>query len=818
MKFRTIRIRNLGPFRDAALDLDAVAGPLVAITGANGAGKSTLLELLAGSLYRETPTRGSLVDLATARDGLVEVGVEHGARWTLRHAVDAVSGKGESFVEDESGAAVLADAKVRSFDAFAERALPPASVLYASTFAPQGSGGFLELKPADRKAVLLRVLGIEHLEQLAAVARERQRAASQGATILRARLEDEKRRGWNEGGTEGDVAAANANAERAADVVAAARRALADAETQAGDAAAVLRAHEEAAARAAGLRREAAEAERKRADLATRRANNAGLVARADEIRAAVVRAGELRTEIDDATARFETAKREFTAAEDEVVRASEDAQKVAAQHRAAIARAESRRAVVADAQTIRDAVAVLPKFEQQVATDAAALEQAEAGLRAVQGEALAGADERIDALREGLTSVVAAAREEDVRVSRAEVADIASDALLHDDQAVVRTAEHPARLAAAAKALDEARAGKRAADADLAAARRLADRLPELERAEAEVAEETADAERLAGELATAKLRVGQLIAGREPRQEAIGVAEKARDVLLAEWNALAPTVALAPKLDAAEARLAELDPQIADLDAQIARLTAEADAVDPGDRPPAPPDLDAARRAVAEADAAAKRAQEAAGAAQAALDAARASAGRAEQLAVELAAADADVADWTLLADSLGRDGLQAMEIDAAGPELTALVNDLLHTCVSTRWTVSIETQRLSADGKRTIEGCEVRVLDTERGRDASAETLSGGERVLVGEAVSLALSMLACRRTGAEGATLVRDETGAALDAANARAYVAMLRRAAGLVGASKVLFVSHSADVQELADARVCVAGGKIEVRP
>jgi ABC-type thiamine transport system ATPase subunit len=116
-----------------------------------------------------------------------------------------------------------------------------------------------------------------------------------------------------------------------------------------------------------------------------------------------------------------------------------------------------------------------------------------------------------------------------------------------------------------------------------------------------------------------------------------------------------------------------------------------------------------------------------------------------------------------------------------------------------------------RLAADGKRQLEGCDVMVLDTVGGREAEGSTFSGGERVMIGEALSLALSMLACRRAGLERPTLVRDESGAALDPENARVYVAMLRRAAELVGADKVLFVSHDPEVQALADAR-------IEVRP
>lgn len=77
---------------------------------------------------------------------------------------------------------------------------------------------------------------------------------------------------------------------------------------------------------------------------------------------------------------------------------------------------------------------------------------------------------------------------------------------------------------------------------------------------------------------------------------------------------------------------------------------------------------------------------------------------------------------------------------------------------------------------------------------------------------EADALALSMLACRRAGVERPTLVRDESGAALDPANSRHYVSMLRRAADLVGADRVLVVSHSPEVQELCDERIEVGHG------
>lgn len=167
----------------------------------------------------------------------------------------------------------------------------------------------------------------------------------------------------------------------------------------------------------------------------------------------------------------------------------------------------------------------------------------------------------------------------------------------------------------------------------------------------------------------------------------------------------------------------------------------------------------------------------------------------------------------DWTLLGRCLGRDGLQAALIDAAGPQLTEIANDLLHRCVGPRFSVSFETTRLDAKGKRVLEDFDVRVFDADVGKWKLAKRLSGGELALVSLAVSLALTQLACQRQGTRGATLVRDESGAALDSEKAPQYVAMLRLAAEAIGADRVLLVSHVPAVVELCDARLEMSNGE-----
>jgi ABC-type lipoprotein export system ATPase subunit len=57
-----------------------------------------------------------------------------------------------------------------------------------------------------------------------------------------------------------------------------------------------------------------------------------------------------------------------------------------------------------------------------------------------------------------------------------------------------------------------------------------------------------------------------------------------------------------------------------------------------------------------------------------------------------------------------------------------------------------------------------------------------------------------------------TLFRDETVGALDAANGKEYVLMLRRAMDLGGFHQVVFICHTPLVWELADTTISVGGG------
>ncbi len=796
MRLSSVRARSLGPFRDFTLDLDGLPGPLVAVTGRNGAGKSTILELaLPGALYRETPTRGTLVELATARDALLESKIVNGSAWTFRHLVDKVSGKSEAVVLDAAGASVLPDTKVRSFDAWSARHMPPPQVLYACMFAPQGAGGFLAAKPAERKATLLRVLGVEQLEAFAQCAKEHEKQARTDLATAEQRVTDERDRGGDAAAIEAELERLKAAAASADEKVAAARSTLEEGKALRTQRAEAMRENERRHAKREEIEGAIAKARQELKDAEERLRNNRAVLADAEAIRHAVA-------EVERLTPELAAARSAAERSEGDARRHADAALELDQRWHALTSRLERADEVLGTQAAIDAAAAALEGLEQAAQEAAGAVGVAEDALEDLQGKRATGAEERITPLRKALDDIGDAEDGCDDPCARlADVVTLARETLEADDRAVALARDLPVQVKAATDALRTARDRKAVADRKLADTRTIAERRKLLESAEADRAaalQERTELEAKREEAARQK-EADVKAAGdhRKAERERAAALEKAREV-----------AKKAEPLAKAQARIAELEPRVAVLTAELDGLgTSLHAAPKPEPLPPEVLGLDVLEGSIGYTETTARNAHAAAAVAAERLERARNAGARLLELESDRNRAATELADWTRLAQDLGKDGLQAAEIDAAGPELTELVNDLLHECHGPRFTVRVETQRPSADAKRMLEGCEVVVLDTVGGREAPGETFSGGERVIIGEALSLALSMLACRRAGLEGVTLVRDESGAALDPVNAAVYIGMLRRAAAVVRADKVLFVSHSPDVIDMADSRV-----------
>jgi hypothetical protein len=188
-----------------------------------------------------------------------------------------------------------------------------------------------------------------------------------------------------------------------------------------------------------------------------------------------------------------------------------------------------------------------------------------------------------------------------------------------------------------------------------------------------------------------------------------------------------------------------------------------------------------------------------------------------RLAQVDTELGAARSEQEDCTYLAKVFGSDEIQLREIQAVGPQVSTLVNALLEGCFDNKFEIRFRTQSPKADGKGMVDDFGVEVRNKNLDRTCLLDELSGGQFVLVNEAVNLGIAIYNMRQgESIRYETLFRDETVGALDAVNGKEYVRMLRQAMDLGGFHKDVFICHTPLVWEPADSILSVGGGRVYV--
>ncbi len=110
-------------------------------------------------------------------------------------------------------------------------------------------------------------------------------------------------------------------------------------------------------------------------------------------------------------------------------------------------------------------------------------------------------------------------------------------------------------------------------------------------------------------------------------------------------------------------------------------------------------------------------------------------------------------------LLEKACGRDGVQALLIEQALPDIEDRANDLLERLTGGDMRINFDTQRQLKSRDATVETLDIHIQDGAGERPY--ENFSGGEQFRVNFAIRLALSQVLARRAGARLQTLVIDE---------------------------------------------------------
>ena len=790
---RRIKLRNFLSYRECELDLTGLH--IAVLTGKNGEGKSALLDAMTGAVWGAA--RGSIEDdriRLHADEMLVDFEFEaHGDRFEVirKRTRGKRSGEVHFFqLDGEGGRTALTGGTVSETQAeIIRRVRMDYDTFASSAFVAQGHADeFTRKKPAERKEIFRKVLGLQLYEELSASAGDRKKDATRELKAIADLVHEAQAQVAQLPAVEEELACI------AREGTALGPRAVC-LETEAAE----LRRFQDDFQR---LRAEAdaASGRVRRADLglATDRDRRAKAEAGLAAIHAVLSRAGEVHTRHESFLA--------LRARERELAKLQEQAHAIAAriqQAGQAIASEEMRLRTLAgeaerDVQRLEDAATALATLRET----GAGFERETAALQAARA---AVEDDRVRLTALQHERALADAERDRCRTEGNELVERRKQLAVAEGGAACPVCRQPLNPAELKHVLDEYRGQIRdlrermerakakaqdTADAIGTMQAAITDALAGCERREAELQRRKRDhharAERAEEAAAALPPRKAELAAALtvleqgtfahearkshcDAREElcALDYDEDAHRRMRSEREALEGVEEELRRLVAAEERAAALG-------AQLGQLAGD---VDESER-----ELGEAREAAARAEAALALGVDVGpklAASEAELAALRAEAkelalrqGRKEQERAQLRAlvAKTETASEQLashreaeatygdLAKAFGRDGVQAMLIEQSLPRVEQVANEMLDRMTGGRINVALATQKQTASGT-TRETLDIRISDELGTRDY--EMYSGGEAFRVDFALRIALARLLAERAGAELPTLIIDE---------------------------------------------------------
>jgi exonuclease SbcC len=188
--------------------------------------------------------------------------------------------------------------------------------------------------------------------------------------------------------------------------------------------------------------------------------------------------------------------------------------------------------------------------------------------------------------------------------------------------------------------------------------------------------------------------------------------------------------------------------------------------------------------------------------------------------ELTREIAELKKQIAHLKTLETAFGRDGIQALLIEQALPEIELQANDILDRLTSGRMSVTFMTEREYKDKKRDDKKQTLDILISDSSGQREYELFSGGEAFRINFAIRLALARVLAQRAGARLQTLVIDEGFGSQDEEGRQRLI----EAINLVGEdfAKILVITHLDELKDAFPSRIEVqktlGGSMVEVIP
>ena len=174
--------------------------------------------------------------------------------------------------------------------------------------------------------------------------------------------------------------------------------------------------------------------------------------------------------------------------------------------------------------------------------------------------------------------------------------------------------------------------------------------------------------------------------------------------------------------------------------------------------------------------------------------------------------------IAQLKSLEKAFGKDGIPALLIEQALPEIAEHANEVLDRLTNGEMSLRFETQREYKDAKRDGRKETLDIMISASAEEREYELFSGGEAFRINFAVRLALSRVLAHRAGARLQTLVIDEGFGSQDAEGRQRLIEAINFVREEF--SKIIVITHLEELKDAFSARIEVsktpAGSQVRV--
>ena len=156
--------------------------------------------------------------------------------------------------------------------------------------------------------------------------------------------------------------------------------------------------------------------------------------------------------------------------------------------------------------------------------------------------------------------------------------------------------------------------------------------------------------------------------------------------------------------------------------------------------------------------------------------------------------------------LSKAFGKNGIQALELEALSPEVADITNKILSSAYGDRFSIEFSTLRIDSTGKQ-VEDFTIKVFDSESGMQKNLQDLSSGESVWIKEALYNAFSIVRSRNSSFCFQTRFLDEADGSLDGEKRLLYLKMIEAAQKISGISHTIIITHSPELKSVIQQKI-----------